>query len=127
MSETKATVALTADSLKDVLKTVIEEARKPVVTEQQKRELDDAQQARKDSMAQIAEQQDLVDRTQAACERRGHKQHDGFTACVLVRTGAGRYIDEYFLCQKCKKVIHAHDNPEVFEDIASSPHRAEVI
>ncbi len=51
MSEAK--VALTATELKEVLKSVLEEARKPVVTEKERREIEEAQEARARGAEQV--------------------------------------------------------------------------
>lgn len=111
MSENKPTKAqiegMNFDQLKDLLVTVLAEARKPVVTEADVRA---AEQAHKDrlEMAQLIINKMKADEAfKKVCP---HLRRDGSTRCVLIHLNGGQYL----LCQRCQDKIFYHDRPEMF-------------
>jgi len=107
MSEQKKeeTVALTGAALKDILRTVIEETKKPSVLEQQKldaeaRELAARQEERKESgAAQREEQAQKKYYREKVCQHRGGKPDHSYA--VFVHDDIGGYV----LCQHCQGVV----------------------
>lgn len=100
MSQEKATLALTADDLKEIIQTAIEAAKAPNVLEQRKldaemKAVESAQQDRSDQSDQIKAAIQAKRSTQRICS---HMHRDGGSHCVYILDG------NYILCQKeqCK-------------------------
>jgi regulator of protease activity HflC (stomatin/prohibitin superfamily) len=107
MSDAK--VAVTADQLKDILSTVITEARKPVKTEEQIR----AEQEKAQARAELAE----TLRQKAANDRRiklncTHMRSNGTTTATYIQNGG------YLLCLGCQATIRSGEAPK--EDYPSA-------
>lgn len=105
MAENKA-VSLTAEDLKDVLRTVIEEARKPVVTEQDQRVIDQRQQERAQSVQQLEAERANTEWIQTKiCP---HRRRDNTPRTVLNNFPANSG-GTFMVCQKCQAVIRPSD------------------
>jgi hypothetical protein len=115
-----ANVTITADQLKDILgaaiSTAIAEARKPVVTEKEQREIEEQQRARAAQAAEIEKQRQQRIAFQKVCK---HRRRDNSPRVVDVRvnmvTGDFGPVNYHFLlCQRCQLEIFA-DKPEQAE------------
>lgn len=93
-------VGLTAEQLKDVLKTVVEEARKPVVTEEQQRALESAKQTRREGAEQFKAMQKGIADGQLRCT---HMNKNRSSAAVEYKNGKNTI--EFLICQHCHIVV----------------------
>lgn len=111
MSDAK--VALTAADLKEILKTVVEEARKPVITQKDQREMEEAQEARKRGKEQEDERVANEELTQRLCT---HRRRDNTPRTVHVQNNP-KSGGEFMICQKCQKVIRPELEPALFTSL----------
>lgn len=110
----KPVVALTADDLKDVLRTVIEETRKPVVTEADERMLEQRQQERAASVSQIEDLRKNEEWIQnKICS---HRRRDNTPRTVLNNFPANSG-GTFMVCQKCQKVIRPETELDLFNSL----------
>lgn len=110
MSEPKGlSGGITADQLKELLATVIAEARKPVVTEAQIKELEAQQAMRKDIAADVKQQAINKKRFQDNCS---HMRRDGSTRAVFVKQNPPD--EDFMICQLCQDVTYASKEPQEF-------------
>lgn len=95
---------LDANQLKDILSTVIAEARKPVLTEKDKAEIEDQQRVRRENAAAFKDQEEGKQRLQTICDHRTRlvTGADTGSAVVAVKNGRGDVI--FFICQHCRLV-----------------------
>lgn len=111
MAEPKATIGLTAEDLKDVLKAVIEESRKPVVTDREQKEIETRQHERQLSVDQLLEMRRNEEWIQnSVCS---HRRRDHTPRTVHVRNEP-KSGGEFMVCQKCQKVIRPELEPALF-------------
>jgi RNase P subunit RPR2 len=115
MSEEKK-VGLTAGDLRDIFKTVIEEARKPVVTEQQERQLKQQQEDRAASVAQIEEMRRNEEWQQTVCTHRHSMKNGGAPRVVQVNSDA-RSGGVFMVCLRCQKVIRPETDPVLYNPL----------
>lgn len=92
----------------ETLKLLIEEIRKPIVTDKEKRELDAAQQ---DRQANAGMQKQMALDKKASQKICTHTHKTGATHCVFVQNG------NFILCQKCQDVIRPEDRLELFNEL----------
>lgn len=119
MSEEKqAVISMTADdfakSMESVMLSVLEAARKPVLTEQQKAEIEARQEERKENAEKERVRRDNLKRVRRACT---HHRRDGSCRAVYVKgcgdptlpdgTGSGNF----FICQACQAIIRPGVEP----------------
>jgi acetyl/propionyl-CoA carboxylase alpha subunit len=111
--EKQASVALTADDLKSLFQSVIEESRKPVITEEQRREIAEQQEARR----QNVELQKEIEANRVALQNSCSHRHweNNKSRCVLVNVDKPR--TQFLICQACQKVIYAHEEPALFNQL----------
>ena len=115
MSEEKK-VALTAADLKDILKSVIEETKKPVITEQQEREMQQRQEERAASVAQIEEMRKNEEWQQSVCTHRHSTKNGGAPRVVQVNNDA-RSGGVFMVCLRCQKVIRPELEPALYNSL----------
>ena len=115
MSEEKK-VGLTAGDLKDILRTVIEEAKKPVVTEQQEREMQQRQEERKLSVEQIEEMRRNEEWQQKMCTHR-HSAKNGGGPRVVQNNFDAKSGGVFMVCLRCQKVIRPEIEPELYNSL----------
>ena len=104
-----------AKMMQSVMLSVIEEARRPVLTDAQKREIEDRQQERKENAEKERQRQQRVKAVRRACT---HHRRDGSCRAVYVKgcgdgplpdgTGSGNF----FICQACQAIIRPGVEPE---------------
>lgn len=130
MSEPKSAVLqFSADEfakmMQSVMLSVIEEARRPVLTEAQKREIEARQEERKENAEKERQRQKHVRAVRRACT---HHRRDGSCRAVFVKgcgdpnlpdgTGSGNF----FICQACQGIIRPGVEPpnyggaDIFDD-----------
>ena len=114
MSEEKK-VGLTAADLKDILKTVIEEAKKPVVTEQQERELKQRQEERAASVAQIEEMRATEQWNHQTCTHR-HSAKNGGGPRVVQNNFGEKSGGQFMVCLRCQAVIRPDNGTESYDN-----------
>lgn len=117
--EAQKTVTMGADdfvkALQSAMLSVIEIARTPVLTDAQKREIEDRQQERKENAEKERQRQKHVKAVRRACT---HHRRDGSCRAVYVKgcgdgplpdgTGSGNF----FICQACQAIIRPGVEPE---------------
>lgn len=103
----------TAEDLQTVLRTVIEEARKPVVTEHQIKELESRQQDRARGAAQVEEIRAAEEWNQANCS---HRRRDNSPRTVHVQNNP-KSGGEFMICQKCQKIIRPEVETALFNSL----------
>jgi hypothetical protein len=119
MSDAK--VAITVDALKEILAAqstanqeallaVLQEARKPVVTEEQQKTQEFLVQSRARTADQIKEKEARDAAMRKACPHR-HKNGSPRVVHVKNHPNCG---GEWMLCQKCRDVIRPESRPELF-------------
>jgi hypothetical protein len=119
MSDAK--VAITVDALKEILAAqsnankesllaVLEEARRPVVTEEQEKAQEFLAQSRARTAESIKEQEAREKAFQKACSHR-HKNNSPRVVHIKNAPNCG---GEWMLCQKCRDQIRPETRPELF-------------
>lgn len=109
MSENKNAGGIPADQLKDILSTVIQEARKPIVTDADRR---------KEAGRLVMKDQELENlRAKTAAEEQrqtdcSHSHRNGSTRTVLVQPGPPG--SPYRICQFCQIIIRPETNRAMF-------------
>jgi len=117
--ETEAVVQMTASdfakSMEAVMLSVLEHARKPVLTEQQVREMEARQEERKENAEKERQRMENLRRVRRACN---HMRRDGSCRAVFVKgcgdpnladgTGSGNF----FICQACQAIVRPGVAPE---------------
>ena len=111
MAEPKVTLGV--EELKDVLTTVLAEARKPVVTEQQQREIAEQQEARARGAEQAEELRKTEEWNQAHCS---HRRRDNSPRTVHVNNNP-KSGGEFLICQACQKIIRPEEEPDLFNSL----------
>lgn len=106
MSEAKASVALTAEQLKDVLATVLEEARKPVITEEDRKRVEAAQQARIEGAELEKQRRENMALRIKNCGHMMVWPWTGQTCAVYIKGCGDPGSGNFFLCQHCQARIH---------------------
>ncbi len=111
MSDVKA--GISADQLKDILATVIAEARKPVITDKEIREEEQAREARRANAE--ASKQEAANKKfmQDTCS---HLRRDGSCRAVFVK-GSGPDVENFLICQFCQCIIRPSEKPELFNKL----------
>jgi len=104
MAEQK--IAVTAEDLKEILRTVVEEAKKPVVTERDAREMKEAQEARAANCEQIEEERRNKQYLQSTICRHRRRNNEPRTAHVKNNPKSG---GEFLICQACQAIIRRED------------------
>lgn len=99
MSEPK--VAITASDLRDILMSVIQEARKPVITEKELREIAQLQEERKQNAANVKLERENRMNLRKNCS---HFRRDGTCRAVYVK-GSGPDSGNFMICQFCQGII----------------------
>lgn len=94
-------VGLSADQLKEILSSVIAEARKPVVTEREKAEIEDQQKTRRENAAAFKEQEESKQRRQKYCDHRTRLVTGADTGSAIVANKNGKGEVQFFICQHC--------------------------
>lgn len=110
MSENKntsPTVPLTAADIKELLSTVIHEARKPIVTEEDLRHKASEKQMKLAELEAEKERIAAQEQQQRDCS---HSHRDGQTRTVKVQLGH----DFYRICQFCQKIIRPETERALF-------------
>jgi hypothetical protein len=102
--------AVSADQLKEILATVIAEARKPVITEKDIREQEQAQQSRLQQSDLVKEEARNKKFNQDNCT---HLRKDGSCRAVLVR-GSGPDVEDLIICQGCQDITRRSTEPAEF-------------
>lgn len=100
--EDKKISGVDAAALESVLKTVIAEARKPVLTEEEVRKRKADQEARERNSAMVREGLEQKKNAQRLCS---HMRRDGTTRAVYILNG------NYLLCQACQATIRPGEAP----------------
>lgn len=110
MSDAKApAVALTPEQLQEVLRTVLQEARKPAdLTPEQKAAEDTKKQHRKELALLVHQQNENRKIDQEMCT---HLRRNGSTTGVYVQNG------NYIICQACQKIIRPETETAMFNKI----------
>jgi DNA-directed RNA polymerase subunit RPC12/RpoP len=112
-NERKEEHPLPTESLKDIIAGVVEsvmkEAKKPHITDEEKKRIDEAQQNRIESAASVREE--IEQKKYFQEEQCGHKREDGTNVCVYVNGS------NYILCQRCQFKIFPEENPKLFNQI----------
>lgn len=108
MSENKNAGGVPADQLKDILSTVIQEARKPIVTDADRRKEAGRQAMKLQELENLRAKEAAEEQRQADCT---HSHRNGATRTVLVRPGAGT---AYRICQFCQIIIRPETNRAMF-------------
>ena len=106
MSEAKASVALTAEQLKDVLATVLEEARKPVMTEEDRKRIEAAQEARREGAELEVQRRTNAKRNIELCGHMKAFPWNQQTCAVYIKGCGDPGSGNFFLCQHCQARIH---------------------
>ena|ERR1017187_3853407 len=111
---------LTASQLQELIATAVtaavSEAKKPYISDEQKRNIADAQQARKEQAGLHRQMVEEKIRQQKLCT---HEHARGDTHGVYVQNG------NYILCQKCQSVIRPETDPQTFSKIFQKLHNSE--
>jgi hypothetical protein len=115
MSEEKK-VGLTAADLKDILATVVQEARKPIVTEQQEREIAQRQEERKQSVEQIEEERRNDEWQKKVCTHR-HSMKNGGAPRVVQNNFDAKSGGTFMVCLRCQKVIRPEVEPALYNSL----------
>lgn len=97
----KASAVITADQLKDILSTVVAEARKPVLTERDKAELEDQQRTRKENAEAFKAAELGKQRQQQICDHRTRLITGADTGSAVVANKNGKGEVQFFICQHC--------------------------
>jgi rRNA-processing protein FCF1 len=106
MSQEKPSVSFTAEQLQEMLRTVLQEARKPAdPTPAQIAELEAAQTARKQQAELVLAEAARKKAEQEACI---HLRRDGTSTGVYVENG------NYIICQQCQAIIRPETNLAMF-------------
>lgn len=122
MSNQSQVISMTADdfakAMQSVMLSVIEEARRPVLTERQLREIEERQQERKENAEKERQRRKHVMAVRRACT---HHRRDGSCRAVYVKgcgdpnlpdgTGSGHF----FICQACQAIIRPGAEPEKYD------------
>jgi hypothetical protein len=103
-------ISLTSSELEKILTRIVEAAKAPVVTDREKREMEEHQEARRQSVEQIKEQERQIEyRQNVLCDHRRHgKINEGSSRCVYVQNG------DFLICQACQKIIRRAVEPQLF-------------
>lgn len=96
--EQEQVIPITASDLQAMLKAVLEEARKPVVTDEMKRQMAQEQEMRKRESAARQREREAIANLQKACS---HLRPNGATRTVYVDVGD----DQFLMCLQCRKMI----------------------
>lgn len=109
---TEATPGISAEQLKDILKTFVEESRKPLPpTEAQLREIELKQEERKANAEMVHEENRNRAWRQKTCNHMQNNGRDGSKTAAVYVDG----VDEKFLiCQRCQKIIRPAQEPDLF-------------
>lgn len=100
------TANLTAADLKDILRTVIEEARKPTPpTDKEIAQIEQEQQMRRDQAQLVLNEMENKRRFQRTCTHKHPLRDGGGSHCVYIVDG------NYILCQKCQGKIRPEAAP----------------
>ncbi len=106
-------LALTPSVLKEIVSGVVEtalrEAKKPHITDEEKKRIEEEQLMRKDAAASVREEIDQKKNFQE--ELCGHQREDGTNACVYVNGS------NYILCQRCQFIIRPEEDAKLFNRI----------
>lgn len=100
MSENKNISGVPADQLKDILSTVIQEARKPIITDADRRKEAGRLQMKEQELQNMRDRDAALEQKQRDCS---HSHRDGTTRTVRVKPGVGSF---YRICQVCQKMIY---------------------
>lgn len=104
---TEKGISLTAEDLQKLVATAVaaavEATRNPALTDKQKKEIQDAQDARVESAASIRQLQAAKRLEQQVCS---HMRKNGSTRAVYVENG------QFMICQSCQAVIRPGVAPE---------------
>lgn len=98
-----AVVQVDTATLKDLLVTVMEEARKPVITDEMKRKQAADAEARKSNAALVLAEEEKKRNFQRLCS---HMRRDGSTRAVYVVNG------NFMICQACQAVVRPGVRPD---------------
>jgi hypothetical protein len=99
------TVALTAADLKEILTGVVAEARKPVFTEREQREMQGRQEDRQRGKEQVDEMQAGKEWQQKNC---AHRRRDNSPRTIQV-SNPPKSGGDFLLCQRCQVIIRHED------------------
>lgn len=108
MSE-KSNVALSAEQLESVLTKVVEAARKPVITEHDRAELEAQQQTRKENAANFKAMEEGIQRHQMICDHRTRLVTGADTGSAIVANKNGKGEVLFFICQHCRLVTRPNE------------------
>lgn len=101
-AQKEPTVNIGAQELKDILMSVIDAARKPVVTDKELRDQAQAQDERKANAALVMQERANKLSLQKSCS---HMRRDGSTRAVFVKG------EDFMICQFCQAIIHGGERP----------------
>ena len=104
-----AVTGITAADLKEVLTAVVEEARKPVVTEREKAEIEAMQQIRKENAEAFKVDEAAKQRRQQICDHRTRLITGADTGSAIVANKNGRGDVLFFICQHCHLVTRPEE------------------
>lgn len=105
-----ASTSITAEQLKDILAAVITEARKPVQTEKDLRDIKDAQDTRVANAELVKQQAANKKYQQDSCT---HMRKDGTCRAVFIK-GSGPDVEPFMICQGCQDKTWASKEPAEF-------------
>jgi hypothetical protein len=114
MSEKSSTsaVALPNDQLKDlaaIISTAIQEARKPVISDREKAQVEDDQKRRKENAEAFKATKENEQRQQTICDHRTRLVTGADTGSAIVANKNGRGDVTFFICQHCRLVCRPEE------------------